>query len=160
MAEPVKHRLAHICVLVRDIDQAIEHYTSILSAVAPHLLERPIAKQESFAGEDRYLTTFFPAVGDACDIQLIQPLSPESPLYKRLEQRGEGVHHIAFTSSHLEDTFRQLKENGVTLHGDEFIVDVDNPGIRWVWVLPKYAHGVLMEVMDDYKLVEGMLTRD
>lgn len=160
MAKTVKHRLAHICVLVKDIDQAIEHYTNILGAVSPKLLEKKVAKQESFAGKDRYLTTFFPAAGDACDIQLIQPLNPESPLYKRLEQRGEGVHHIAFTSSHLEDTFQQLKEKGVSMHGDEFIQDVDKPGIRWGWILPKYAHGVLIEVMDDYKVEEGLLTRD
>jgi len=119
-----------------------------------------VAKQESFEGKDRYTTAHFIAVGDACDIQLLQPLDPESPLYKRLEQRGEGMHHIAFASSHLEDTFQQLKEKGVSLHGDEFIWDVDNPSIRWVWILPRYAHGVMIEVMDGYKLVEGLLTRD
>ena len=160
MAEQVKHRLAHICILVKDIDRAIEHYTSIFSAVAPRLLEQKIAKQENYAGKDRYMTAFFPAVGDGCDIQLLQPLDADSPLYKRLEQRGEGVHHIAFTSSHLEDTFQQLKANGVSLHGDEFIFDVNNPSIKWVWIMPKYSHGVLIEVMDGYKLVDGILTRD
>ena len=160
MTKPVRHRLAHICILVKDIDRAIEHYTAILSAAAPELLEREIAKQECYAGEDRYVTAFFPAAGDACDIQLMQPLDAESPLGRRLQQRGEGVHHICFTSSHLEDTFQQLKENGVSLHGDQFITDVENPSLRWAWVLPKYAHGVLIEVMDDYHLVDGLLTKD
>jgi len=154
-----KERLAHICILVRDIDRAIEHYRNILEAVAPHLLESEIAKQECFAGKDRYVTAFFPAVGEACDIQLLQPLDPESPLYKRLEEHGEGVHHIAFSAPHLEDAFQQLKEKGVSLHGDEFISDVGNQSIRWVWVLPKYAHGVLIEVMDPYKVVDGVLNR-
>ena len=160
MAKPLKHRLAHICILVKDIDLAIEHYTNILIAAAPKLLQQKIAKQECFAGQDRYLTAFFPAAGDACDIQLLQPLDPESPLGKRLEQNGEGVHHICFTSSHLEDTFQQLKDKGVALHGDQFIVDVDNPTLRWAWILPKYSHGVLIEVMDSYKLVDGILTAD
>lgn len=160
MAKNVKHRLAHICVLVKDIDQAIEHYTNILSAVAPQLLEQKAAKQERYAGKDRYVTAFFHAVGDACDIQLMQPLDPESPLHKRLEKHGEGVHHIAFTSSHLEDTFQRLKEKDVSLHGDEFLFDVNNPNTRWAWILPKYAHGVLIEVMDDYKPVEGLPTPD
>jgi methylmalonyl-CoA epimerase len=160
MAKIVKHRLAHICILVKDIDKAIEHYSNILCAVAPQLLEQKVAKQEAFAGKDRYVTAFFPAVGNGCDIQLLQPLDPESPLYKRLEQHGEGIHHIAFTSSHLEDTFQQLKEKGVSLHGDEFIRDVNNPSLRWAWVLPRYAHGVLIEVMDSYKLEQGLLTRD
>jgi catechol 2,3-dioxygenase-like lactoylglutathione lyase family enzyme len=128
-----KNRLAHICVLVRDIDQAINHYKNILSAVAPDLLEKEVTKEENFAGKDRYVTAFFSATGDGCDIQLLQPLDPESPLYKRLEENGEGLHHIAFSSSQLEETFRVLQEKGVALHGDEFVYDPDNPELRWAW---------------------------
>ena len=160
MATPIKHRLAHICILVKDIDQAMEHYKNILSATAPQMLKRKIAKQESFAGKDRYLTAFFPAIGEGCEIQLLQPLDTESPLYRRLEKYGESIHHICFSSSRLEDTFQKLKEKGVSLHGDQFIADVNNPSLRWFWIMPKYAHGVLIEVIDNYRLVDGMLSRD
>ena len=155
MTQPMEQRLAHICILVRNIDQAIDHYRKILSAVSPHLLKEEVKKEERFAGEDKYATAFFRAPGAGCDIQLLQPLDPASPLYKRLEKHGEGLHHIAFASSRLEDTFRQLKEKGVTLHGDQFIFDADNPNTRWAWVLPQYAHGVLIEVMDEYKQIKG-----
>ena len=151
MENRIKQRLAHICILVRDIDRAIEHYSRILGVVSPSLLKQPIVKEECFAGKDRYLTTFFRAPQDGCDIQLLQPLEPGSPLYNRLEKYGEGLHHIAFASTHLEDTFRQLKEKEVTLHGDQFNYDVNNPDSRWVWITPQYAHGVLIEVMDEYK---------
>ena len=151
MAERVKQRLAHICVLVKDIDQAIKHYTSILGAVSPQLLKEEVIKKECLAGEDRYVTAFFSGPGVDCDIQLLQPLEPGSPLFRRLEKHGEGLHHIAFASSHLEDTFQQLKQNGVSLHGDQFVSDVGTPDSRWVWIMPQYAHGVLIEVMDEYK---------
>ncbi len=155
MSDATKQRLAHICILVRNIDQAIEHYTNILGAVSPELLKRGIAKEERFAGQDRYLTAFFRAPGSGCDIQLLQPLDPESPLFKRLEKHGEGLHHIAFASSRLEDTFQQLKKKGVSLHGEEFIFDAHAPETRWVWITPQYAHGVLIEVMDEYKSMDG-----
>jgi methylmalonyl-CoA/ethylmalonyl-CoA epimerase len=155
MSQPAEQRLAHICVLVRDIDQAIDHYRKILSAVSPQLLKEEVKKEEQFAGKDRYVTAFFHAPGAGCDIQLLQPLDPESPLYKRLEKHGEGLHHIAFASSRLEDTFRQLKEKAVTLHGEKFIYDADDPKTMWAWILPQYAHGVLIEVMDEYKREEG-----
>ncbi|OGP51467.1 MAG: hypothetical protein A2Y79_08100 [Deltaproteobacteria bacterium RBG_13_43_22] len=151
MENQVKQRLAHICILVRDIDRAIEHYSRILGVVSPSLLNQPIVKEERFAGKDRYLTTFFRALNDGCDIQLLQPLEPGSPIYNRLEKYGEGLHHIAFASTHLEDTFRQLKEKEVTLQGDQFNYDVNSPDTRWVWITPQYAHGVLIEVMDEYK---------
>ena len=160
MAKQVRHRLAHICILVKDIDEAIEHYTKILSATAPELLKEKISKEEAYAGQDRYVTAFFPVLGDGCDIQLLQLLDSESPLGRRLEKYGEGLHHIAFSSSHFEDTFQQLKERGVSLSGDQFISDVDNPDLRWTWISPKYAHGVLIEVMDSYRVVEGRLAKD
>ena len=152
--------LDHVCLLVRDIDQAIENYTKILSVVAPNLLEQKVEKTEAYAGEERYLTAVFHAPGEGCNIQLLQPLNPESPLYKRLERYGEGLHHICFTSSHLEDTFQRLKENGVSLHSDRFVADVEKPTLRWTWILPGYAHGVLIEVMDSYKAVDGQLVPD
>ncbi len=107
-----------------------------------------------------HLELFFQAPGNACDIQLIQPLNVESPLYKRLERHGEGVHHIAFTTSHLEATIDRLKENGVSVLSDELVSDIKNPGLRWSWVLPSYANGVLIEVMDSYKVEGGRLTPD
>ena len=138
--------LQHVCILVKDIDQAIEHYTNILRATAPELLEQKLEKREGYGGEDRFMTVFFVASGDGCSIQLLQPLDPESPLYKRLEQRGEHVHHLAFSSSRLEETFQRLKENGVSLHADEFVTDQNDPNQKWVWILPRYAHGALIEV--------------
>ena len=151
MEKETKHRLAHICILVKDIDQAIEHYRLILGGVSPDLLRQEPVKEECFAGKDRYVTAFFYGVGEACDLQLLQPLEPGSPLFQRLEKHGEGLHHLAFATDHLEETFLQLKEKGVQLHGDQFVSDVGGTGGRWVWITPQYAHGVLIEVMDEYK---------
>jgi methylmalonyl-CoA/ethylmalonyl-CoA epimerase len=141
--------LDHVCILVKDIDQAIERYTTILSVTAPQVLEQKVEKQESFAGQDRYLSAFFRPLGDGCNIQLLQPLNPESPLYKRLERHGEHIHHLAFTSPHLEETAQLLKEKGVSLHSDQLVFDPDKPDMRWTWILPGYAHGALIEVMDE-----------
>lgn len=154
MSETTKQRLAHICILVRDIDQAIEHYANILGAVTPKLYEGKATKRECFAGQDRYVTAFFSAAGSACDIQLMQPLDPESPLFKRLQKHGEGVHHIAFSSSDLEDTHKRLVDSGVTLSGDHFFYDKDTPDTRWTWIMPQYSHGVLIEVMDEYRATD------
>jgi len=74
-----------------------------------------------------------------------------------LADHGEGIHHIAFTTGHLEDIFRELKEQGVQLHGDNFLKDGSNPKLQLVWIHPKHAHGVLIEVMDAYRLEDGLI---
>jgi methylmalonyl-CoA/ethylmalonyl-CoA epimerase len=151
MADEKIQRLAHICILVRDIDQAIGRYAKILGAVSPEQFSREVTKKECLAGEDHYVTSFFHAAGSGCDIQLLQPLNPASPLYRRLEKHGEGVHHIAFASSRLEDTYEDLKREGVVLQGERFFFDENSPEARWTWISPRYAHGVLIEVMDEYR---------
>ena len=143
--------LDHVCILVKDIDQAIEHYKNILSVCAPEVLNQKIEKYEAFAGDDKYLSALFPAGGEGCNIQLMQPLNPESRLYQRLEKYGEHIHHLAFTSLHLEDTLKGLKKKKVTMRSDELIYDVNHPALRWNWIMPQYAHGALIEVMDELK---------
>ncbi|WP_054033574.1 VOC family protein [Desulfatitalea tepidiphila] len=108
-------------------------------------------------GNDHYLTLFFPATGDACDIQLLQPINADSAAAQRLADHGKGLHQIAFTTGHLEDAFRELKKQGVQLHGDNFLKDGSNPKLQLVWIHPKYAHGVLIEVMDEYRLEDGLI---
>jgi methylmalonyl-CoA/ethylmalonyl-CoA epimerase len=69
----------------------------------------------------------------------------------RLEKHGEHIHHLAFSSLHLENTLKKLKTKGVALHSDDLIFDANNPSLRWNWILPQYAHGALIEVMDELK---------
>jgi len=153
--------VAHICILVADIDRAIEDYRRIFSRVSPELLEREVVKQERWAEDEKYVTAFFGAAGDGCDIQLLQPPDTESPLYRRLEKYGEGLHHIAFASSHLEDTYQQLKADGVSVN-DHLILEYpegdDTTDVSHFWVLPRSAHGVLVEMIDHYRVEDGRLT--
>jgi hypothetical protein len=65
------------------------------------------------------------------------------------------LHHIAFASTRLEVTFQQMNKKEVSLHGDRFIFDANAPDTRWVWIMLQYAHGVLIEVMDEYKPIDG-----
>jgi methylmalonyl-CoA/ethylmalonyl-CoA epimerase len=148
--EKMAKSLDHVCILVKDIDQAMERYGKILSVMAPEALDKRVEKHEQHAGKDRYLTAVFVAPGDGCNIQLLQPLDPESPLYKRLERHGEHIHHLAFTSPHLEETVERLKDNGVSLFSDKLVNDGETPpSTRWTWIVPHYAHGALIEVMDE-----------
>ena len=153
--------IAHICILVADIDRAIEDYSAIFRTASPGLVEREVVKQERWAGDEKYITAFFGASGDGCDIQLLQPPDKESPLYRRLEKYGEGVHHIAIASSHLEDSYRHLMADGVSVNDGlipERPAGDDATDINHFWILPRSAHGVLIEMIDDYRVVNGMLT--
>lgn len=149
-----KGPLSHICLLVHDLDEAIEDWRKILAAVDPVQLEQQIVRYDDFAaGEDvmNWATFVNP---EGCEIQLCQPTN-DGPLGRRLQKVGEGVHHICFTSPTLPDVVQQLGANGVQLTSTELSQDPSLPWQWWTFVAPKSSHGPLIELAYPYVPVEG-----
>lgn len=145
--------LAHICLLVRDLDRAVEDWTKILAALDPQQLREPIVRYDDFeGGEDRMRWVTFPSPGGT-EIQLVEPAA-DSPMGRRLEKHGEGPHHICFTCEDPEAVGRRLAAEGISTSG-EVSSDPELPWQRWTWVLPESAHGTLVEVARPYRAVAG-----
>ena len=46
---------------------------------------------------------------------MVEGYSPESPIYKFIEKKGEGIHHIAFEVDDMEAEIKRLVNEGFTL---------------------------------------------
>jgi methylmalonyl-CoA/ethylmalonyl-CoA epimerase len=145
--------LAHVCLLVDDLDQAIDDWTKILAALDPEQLTEPVVRYEEFEGGDDQMrwATFVSHRGT--EIQLMEP-APDTPLGKRLAKHGEHVHHICFTTDDPGAVATRLAEEGLSTL-PEVNQDPSMPWQRWNWILPKSAHGTLVEVARPYKAVDG-----
>lgn len=144
---------AHVCMLVFDLDQAIEDWTKILRALDPGQLERQIVRyDEFFGGDDRMRWATF--VSDhGAEIQLMEP-DPDSPLGKRLAKVGEHVHHLCFTTDDPGAVSQRLADEGLNAK-TEVYSDDSTPWQRWTWVMPDSVHGTLLEIARPYKAVDG-----
>jgi methylmalonyl-CoA/ethylmalonyl-CoA epimerase len=80
-------------------------------------------------------------------IELLEPTSPDSPIAKFLDKRGEGLHHVALYVDDLSGTVERLKANGTRLISDE--IKVGAGGHLYVFVHPSSAGGVLLELVED-----------
>ncbi|MBL1065365.1 methylmalonyl-CoA epimerase [Streptomyces sp. 7-21] len=83
--------------------------------------------------------------GGATYLQLLQPLSEDSPVGRWLAKHGEGVHHIAFGTDDVDGEAASLRGKGVR-------VLYDTPrrgsmGSRITFLHPKDCHGVLTEIV-------------
>jgi methylmalonyl-CoA/ethylmalonyl-CoA epimerase len=145
--------LAHICLMVKDLDKAVDDWTKILRALDPEQLSQPIVRYDEFeGGEDSMRWVTF--VSDhGTEIQLMEP-ARDSPLGRRLARHGEGVHHICLTTDNPEAVAHQLAEQGLNT-SPETSSDPSMPWQRWTWVLPDSAHGTLVEIARPYRAVEG-----
>ena len=79
------------------------------------------------------------------DVELLEPTSPESPIGKFIEKRGEGMHHLCIEVDDIEAKMQELKDAGIRLIND---VPQVLPGRKMAFIHPKSASGVLVELYE------------
>lgn len=130
----------HIAIAVRGLDEALAFYRDALGLDVSRRCEVP---------EEAVEVALLP-LGQAA-IELIRPLSDEGGVARFLERRGEGLHHICLSVDDIEAAVRHLREGGAGLITEEPQRKAD--GTRYVFIHPKSAHGVLLELYE--KSTEG-----
>ena len=98
----------HIGIAVRSIADQRDFYERVLGG--------------RFEGEevveDQKVRVAFFAIGDTENpvrLELLEPTSDDSPVARFIEKRGEGVHHIAYTVSDIDERIREMKESGIRM---------------------------------------------
>jgi len=130
----VVKKIDHVAVCVRDVDEALAKYKTLLG-VEPTVRET-VASQKTEA-------VLLP-IGDS-SLELISPRGNDG-LEKFLEKRGPGLHHIAVEVEGIENALALLKSLGVPL-----IDESPRSGARGhkvAFVHPKATGGVLVELVE------------
>jgi methylmalonyl-CoA/ethylmalonyl-CoA epimerase len=146
--------MAHICLLVNDLDKAVEDWTNILGVLAPGQLQEPIVRYDDFEGGADQMRWVTFVANHGTEIQLVEPAA-DTPLGRRLAKHGESVHHICFTTDDVPASARALADRGLDVDADHTYSDPEMPWQHWTWVKPSSGHGVLVEVARPYKAVDG-----
>ncbi len=126
-------RIDHIGIAVQSINESLKFFQDALGMTLDH-----IASEEG----GRTQVAFLP-VG-AADVELVEPRDTESGLAKYLAKRGEGIHHICFEVDDLDGALARLKEHGAQLIDETPRTNAS--GMRYAFIHPKSAHGVLIEL--------------
>jgi methylmalonyl-CoA/ethylmalonyl-CoA epimerase len=77
-------------------------------------------------------------------IELLEPISPDSPIAKFIEKKGEGIHHIAFESDDIKSEIERTANNGFKLINDSPIEGAHEMLIAFLH--PKSTNSVLTEI--------------
>ena len=89
---------------------------------------------------------FFEAVSGGPKIELLEPLSSDSPIGKFLDKRGEGVQQIAVKTIDILSTISQLKSMGIRMINDVPVSGAN--GTKIAFVHPSSTGGVLVELVE------------
>jgi methylmalonyl-CoA epimerase len=128
-----KPRLDHIGIAVKSIEAATIY--EALGLTVDHL--------ETV--ETQGVKTAFLSVGDS-HLELLEPLTPESPIGRFIDKHGEGIHHICLRVRGLDAHLQRLKKLGFRLINETPVPGAH--GCRVAFLHPAAASGVLIELSE------------
>jgi methylmalonyl-CoA/ethylmalonyl-CoA epimerase len=129
-------KIEHIGIAVKNMENSNKLFEALLGV--------PCDKVEAVESEG--VSTAFFNVGPN-KIELLEATSPDSPIAKFLEKRGEGIHHIAFEVDDIEVEIERLKGEGFQMIHQESKDGADNKRIAFLH--PKSTNGVLIELCQE-----------
>ena len=125
-------KIDHIGIAVKSIEAARKFYEDALGLVCEKI---------ETVDSQKVKVAFF-SIGDT-HIELLEATSPDSPIAKFIEKKGEGVHHIAYACANIESQLAKAKQAGVKLIHEQPIAGADDKKVAFVH--PGSSFGVLTE---------------
>jgi methylmalonyl-CoA/ethylmalonyl-CoA epimerase len=131
-------KLDHIGIAVHNIKESLKFYEQILglAAGAPEEIAQQGVRLIMLPLRD-------------ISIELLEPLSENSAIYKFLQKRGESIHHLCFEVDNLEDKLKELSAHGIKLIDQQ--PRTGHGGSLIAFLHPSSTHGVLIELKQSSK---------
>lgn len=102
MLKQPPHKLDHIGIAVRSIEQSLPFYTDVLGL---ELLGTETV-------EAQHVKVAFLALGES-KIELLEPIGNEGAVFTFLEKKGEGIHHLALGVTSVEERLKEIRNEGI-----------------------------------------------
>jgi methylmalonyl-CoA/ethylmalonyl-CoA epimerase len=127
----------HVGIAVADLDAAVRYYGEMFGMTVAH----------EEINEEQGVREAMLAVGaSGSSIQLLAPLSDDSPIAKFITRRGEGIQQIAYRVHDLDAVSAILRARGAELLYDQPKRGTANSRINFIH--PRSAGGVLVELVE------------
>ena len=126
-------RINHIGIAVESLDRHIGFYRDILKLEYEGIEEVP----------DQLVRVAMFKVGEV-RIELLEPTNPESAIAKFLEKKGEGMHHIAYETDHIQNEISRLHKAEIQLIDENPRPGAYNTQIAFIH--PRSSGKVLTEI--------------
>jgi methylmalonyl-CoA/ethylmalonyl-CoA epimerase len=126
----------HVAIAVRDLEAAVAYYEKAFGATVDH---REVVESD---GVEEVLMKVAESY-----VQLLTPTSPDSPVAKSIEKRGEGLHHIGYRVENCAEALASMIAAGAIA-----IDKAPRPGSRGTTVAfihPKGSFGTLIELVQE-----------
>ncbi len=132
-------------IVVTDLDKSVEYYADTFGW-GPFQVSEVDLKGCVYRGKptDCRLKMAQTQSGPI-EIELIQVLEGESPHSEFLREKGQGLHHIRFTVTHLDEVLTEWAKAGIEPVWQH---SVPKAGVSWAYVNTDHAGGIMAELYE------------
>jgi len=130
-------KIDHIAIAVNNVEEAAKIYQEALGV--------DTVEFETVESEGVKLAILHLENGR---IELMQPMNDESPIKKFLDQKGQGLHHMALQTNNIEDEVERMEGCGIQFLGK---IRPGSEGTKVIFIHPKSLSGVLAELCSHSK---------
>jgi methylmalonyl-CoA/ethylmalonyl-CoA epimerase len=134
---PLGKRIDHIAIVVQDLDAALNVYRDAIGLPLERVEEVPAEKVK---------VAFLPLPEGDGEVELVQPTADDTGIARFLAKRGEGMHHICFEVDDIQTAMTQMAAQGLQILEEK--PRMGSQGQKYVFIHPKTAHGVLIELYE------------
>ena len=124
-------KIHHVGIVVDDLEKAMKFWRDLLG----------LALVKTAVVQDQGVKAALLKAGES-EIELLQPLAPESGVGRFLSRRGGGLHHVCFETEDVHTELSRARAKGIQL-----IDQQPRPGLAGMicFLHPKATRGVLVE---------------
>jgi methylmalonyl-CoA/ethylmalonyl-CoA epimerase len=134
--------VSQIGVVVNDVDKTVEFFSSVLGIGPWRTVEVTRTKEQITSGGSPYRVKLaFTTLGPV-QVELIQVLEGKTVHSQFLERKGEGLHHLGFYVSNLDEIVAELGRRGIGV-----LQSVRGPGSGFAYMDTGSVGGVIVELI-------------
>ena len=136
-------QLDQICIVVKDLDRAVQYYSSVFGW-GPFQVVEYETKGMTYRGQkgDCRLKLAFAQSGSV-EIELIQVLEGETIHTEFLREKGEGLHHLRFKVDDLDAKLADLAKEGI-----DVIFRKKLNGVDFAYLNTDRFGGIMVELIE------------
>jgi catechol 2,3-dioxygenase-like lactoylglutathione lyase family enzyme len=140
--------ICQVGLIVRDVERSAEAYSKVFGLPVPSVIVTDEAKfaQTMYRGEptDARAKLAFFQMGQV-SLELIEPIGGPSTWQEFLDEKGEGVHHIAFIVQGTDEVVAYLEG-----HGIDVVQQGRYTGGMYTYVDSTPNLGVVLELLENF----------
>ena len=125
--------IEHIGIAVKSLAESIPFWETFLGTKCYNIQEVT----------DQKVKTAFLMIGQT-KIELLESTDPEGPIGKFIQNKGTGIHHIAFAVEHADNALKDAEAAGIQLIDKTSRKGAEEMNIGFLH--PKSTQGVLIEL--------------